>query len=90
MTLLPRLLRNGGEHVHGATLILDHRGCLGDLLIGLPATLGDRPKVGRRRVQRGPAFRALAAVGASAGMVIPRAMVRDLAEGHAAAVLADL
>src|SRR5262249_28821142 len=33
------------------------------------------------------AFRALAAVGASAGMVIPRAMVRDLAEGHAAAVL---
>ncbi len=32
-------------------------------------------------------FRALAAVGASAGMVIPRAMVRDLAEGHAAAVL---
>ncbi len=33
------------------------------------------------------AFRTLAAVGASAGMVIPRAMVRDLAEGHAAAVL---
>ena len=33
------------------------------------------------------AFRALAAIGASAGMVIPRAMVRDLAEGHAAAVL---
>lgn len=33
------------------------------------------------------AFRAVAAVGASAGMVIPRAMVRDLAEGHAAAVL---
>ncbi len=33
------------------------------------------------------AFRALAAMGASAGMVIPRAMVRDLAEGHAAAVL---
>ena len=33
------------------------------------------------------AFRALAATGASAGMVIPRAMVRDLAEGHAAAVL---
>jgi DHA1 family bicyclomycin/chloramphenicol resistance-like MFS transporter len=32
-------------------------------------------------------FRAVAAVGASAGMVIPRAMVRDLAEGHAAAVL---
>jgi len=32
-------------------------------------------------------FRALAAVGASAGTVIPRAMVRDLAEGHAAAVL---
>ena len=32
-------------------------------------------------------FRALAALGASAGMVIPRAMVRDLAEGHAAAVL---
>jgi DHA1 family bicyclomycin/chloramphenicol resistance-like MFS transporter len=32
-------------------------------------------------------FRALAAIGASAGMVIPRAMVRDLAEGHAAAVL---
>ena len=33
------------------------------------------------------AFRAVAAIGASAGMVIPRAMVRDLAEGHAAAVL---
>jgi DHA1 family bicyclomycin/chloramphenicol resistance-like MFS transporter len=33
------------------------------------------------------AFRALSAIGASAGMVIPRAMVRDLAEGHAAAVL---
>lgn len=33
------------------------------------------------------AFRAIAAIGASAGMVIPRAMVRDLAEGHAAAVL---
>ncbi len=33
------------------------------------------------------AFRALAAIGASAGMVIPRAMVRDLAEGHAAALL---
>lgn len=33
------------------------------------------------------AFRALAAIGASAGMVIPRAMVRDVAEGHAAAVL---
>jgi DHA1 family bicyclomycin/chloramphenicol resistance-like MFS transporter len=33
------------------------------------------------------AFRALAAIGASAGMVIPRAMVRDLAEGHAAAVM---
>jgi MFS transporter, DHA1 family, multidrug resistance protein len=33
------------------------------------------------------AFRACAAIGASAGMVIPRAMVRDLAEGHAAAVL---
>lgn len=33
------------------------------------------------------AFRVLAAIGASAGMVIPRAMVRDLAEGHAAAVL---
>ncbi len=32
-------------------------------------------------------FRTLAAIGASAGMVIPRAMVRDLAEGHAAAVL---
>ena len=32
-------------------------------------------------------FRALSALGASAGMVIPRAMVRDLAEGHAAAVL---
>src|SRR5262249_39517373 len=30
-------------------------------------------------------FRALSAIGASAGMVIPRAMVRDLAEGHAAA-----
>lgn len=33
------------------------------------------------------AFRVLAAIGASAGMVIPRAVVRDLAEGHAAAVL---
>src|SRR6185503_7563039 len=33
------------------------------------------------------AFRALSAIGASAGMVIPRAMVRDLAEGQAAAVL---
>ncbi len=33
------------------------------------------------------AFRALSAIGASAGMVIPRAIVRDLAEGHAAAVL---
>ena len=33
------------------------------------------------------AFRAISAIGASAGMVIPRAMVRDLAEGHAAAVL---
>ena len=33
------------------------------------------------------AFRALAAIGASAGMVIPRAVVRDLAQGHAAAVL---
>ena len=33
------------------------------------------------------ACRALAAIGASAGMVIPRAMVRDLASGHAAAVL---
>jgi DHA1 family bicyclomycin/chloramphenicol resistance-like MFS transporter len=33
------------------------------------------------------AFRALAAIGASAGIVIPRAVVRDLAEGHAAAVL---
>ncbi|MEJ0018206.1 MAG: multidrug effflux MFS transporter [Acetobacteraceae bacterium] len=32
-------------------------------------------------------FRALSAIGASAGMVIPRAMVRDLAEGHAAAVM---
>jgi DHA1 family bicyclomycin/chloramphenicol resistance-like MFS transporter len=32
-------------------------------------------------------FRALSAIGASAGMVIPRAVVRDLAEGHAAAVL---
>jgi MFS transporter, DHA1 family, multidrug resistance protein len=32
-------------------------------------------------------FRALAAVGASAGMVIPRAVVRDAAEGHAAAVM---
>jgi DHA1 family bicyclomycin/chloramphenicol resistance-like MFS transporter len=32
-------------------------------------------------------FRALSAIGASAGMVIPRAMVRDLADGHAAAVL---
>ncbi len=33
------------------------------------------------------AFRALSAVGASAGMVIPRAMVRDLSTGHAAAVM---
>jgi DHA1 family bicyclomycin/chloramphenicol resistance-like MFS transporter len=33
------------------------------------------------------AFRTLSAIGASAGMVIPRAMVRDLADGHAAAVL---
>jgi MFS transporter, DHA1 family, multidrug resistance protein len=33
------------------------------------------------------AFRAVAAIGASAGMVIPRAMVRDLAEGQAAAVM---
>jgi DHA1 family bicyclomycin/chloramphenicol resistance-like MFS transporter len=33
------------------------------------------------------AFRVLAAIGASAGMVIPRAVVRDLADGHAAAVL---
>jgi DHA1 family bicyclomycin/chloramphenicol resistance-like MFS transporter len=33
------------------------------------------------------AFRTLSAIGASAGMVIPRAVVRDLAEGHAAAVL---
>jgi MFS transporter, DHA1 family, multidrug resistance protein len=33
------------------------------------------------------AFRALSAIGASAGMVIPRAVVRDLAEGHAAAVM---
>src|SRR6516162_9888222 len=33
------------------------------------------------------AFRASAAIGASAGIVIPRAVVRDLAEGHAAAVL---
>ena len=32
-------------------------------------------------------FRAIAAFGASAGMVIARAMVRDLAEGHHAAVL---
>ncbi|HEY3846674.1 MAG TPA: multidrug effflux MFS transporter [Acetobacteraceae bacterium] len=32
-------------------------------------------------------FRALAAIGASAGMVVPRAMVRDLAQGHHAAVL---
>jgi DHA1 family bicyclomycin/chloramphenicol resistance-like MFS transporter len=32
-------------------------------------------------------FRTSAAIGASAGMVIPRAMVRDLAEGQAAAVL---
>jgi DHA1 family bicyclomycin/chloramphenicol resistance-like MFS transporter len=31
------------------------------------------------------AFRLLAALGCSAGMVIPRAMVRDLADGHAAA-----
>lgn len=33
------------------------------------------------------AFRAIAAFGGSAGMVIPRAMVRDLADGHAAARL---
>jgi DHA1 family bicyclomycin/chloramphenicol resistance-like MFS transporter len=33
------------------------------------------------------AFRFLAAVGGSASMVIPRAMVRDLADGHAAARL---
>ncbi|HVC60241.1 MAG TPA: multidrug effflux MFS transporter [Acetobacteraceae bacterium] len=32
-------------------------------------------------------FRAVAAIGASAGMVVPRAMVRDLAEGHHAAIL---
>jgi DHA1 family bicyclomycin/chloramphenicol resistance-like MFS transporter len=32
-------------------------------------------------------FRAIAAIGASAGMVVPRAMVRDLAEGHHAAIL---
>lgn len=32
-------------------------------------------------------FRAVAAFGASAGMVIARAMVRDLAEGHHAAIL---
>ena len=32
-------------------------------------------------------FRALGAIGASAGMVIPRAMVRDLAEGSSAAIL---
>lgn len=32
-------------------------------------------------------FRGLAAIGASAGMVVPRAMVRDLAEGNHAAVL---
>ncbi|HET8996934.1 MAG TPA: multidrug effflux MFS transporter [Acetobacteraceae bacterium] len=33
------------------------------------------------------AFRTLGAVGASAGMVIPRAMVRDLADGQSAAIL---
>jgi DHA1 family bicyclomycin/chloramphenicol resistance-like MFS transporter len=33
------------------------------------------------------AFRFLAALGCSAGVVIPRAMVRDLADGHAAAKL---
>lgn len=32
-------------------------------------------------------FRALGAVGASAGMVVPRAVVRDLADGSAAAIL---
>ena len=32
-------------------------------------------------------FRALGAIGASAGMVIPRAMVRDLADGQSAAIL---
>ena len=32
-------------------------------------------------------FRALGAVGASAGMVIPRAVVRDLADGSSAAIL---
>ncbi|MDQ2803320.1 MAG: MFS transporter, partial [Pseudomonadota bacterium] len=33
------------------------------------------------------AFRFVSAIAASAGMVIPRAVVRDLADGHAAAVL---
>lgn len=33
------------------------------------------------------AFRAIGAIGASAGMVVPRAVVRDLADGHHAAVL---
>lgn len=33
------------------------------------------------------AFRALSAIGASAGMVIARAMVRDLADGHHAAIM---
>ncbi|MBV9252206.1 MAG: multidrug effflux MFS transporter [Acetobacteraceae bacterium] len=32
-------------------------------------------------------FRAFGAVGASAGMVIPRAVVRDLADGHEAAIM---
>src|SRR4051812_10197647 len=32
-------------------------------------------------------FRLIAAFGASAGMVIARAVVRDLAEGHAAAIM---
>jgi len=32
-------------------------------------------------------FRAIGAIGASAGMVIPRAMVRDLADGQSAAIL---
>ena len=53
-------------------------GCLYDRL----PWLRPRPTIGWLT-----AFRALSAIGASAGMVIPRAVVRDLAEGHAAAVL---
>ena len=43
--------------------------------------------MGFRRRSRRRGLIVGAAIGASAGMVIPRAVVRDLAEGHAAAVL---